>query len=98
MFDSPDRQERPPIRDYLLNWLNHTQSIQKQLRVLAMDVWRHRLARPSHDYMSLAEFDRERTIKESLMEHIITSCVEASQCGHFIVCGLRRRVPRLRRS
>ena len=54
-----------------------------------MEVWRHRLTRPSHDYLSLAEFDRERMIKESLMEHIIVSCVEAAQCAHVIICALR---------
>jgi hypothetical protein len=89
MLEASPADKLPSLHDNLLNWLQHTRETRTQLESLVMDVWRHRLSRPSHDYLSLAEFDRERTIKESLMEHIVASCVEAAQCGHFIVCALR---------
>lgn len=83
------RQDRPHFGDTLRHWLKHTWDIGSELELLVMEVWRHRLTKPSHDYLSLAEFDRERTIKESLMEHVIGACVEAAQCAHFLVCALR---------
>ncbi len=88
MLDASAPGERPPIKETLRNWLTHTWQVRDELEDLVMDVYRHRLARPSHDYLSLAEFDRERTIKESLMEHVIAACVEASQCAYFLICAL----------
>jgi hypothetical protein len=90
---SASRSDRPHFADTLRHWLKHTWQIGSELEMLVMDVWRHRLTKPTHDYLSLAEFDRERTIKESLMEHVIGACVEAAQCAHFLVCALRDSVP-----
>ena len=89
MLGSAEDREQIGFTDTLKSWLRHSQQIRGELENLVMDVWRHRLARPTHDYMSLAEFDRERMIKESLMEHIISACVEAAQSSHFIVCALQ---------
>ena len=39
----------------------------RELERLLVEVERYRLNRPNNDYLSMAEFDRERMIKESLM-------------------------------
>ena len=92
MLGSSENRSEVNFGETLQSWLRHAQLIREDLERLVMDVWRHRLARPTHDYMSLAEFDRERMIKESLMEHIIAACVESSQSIHFIVCALNSEV------
>ena len=85
----PEASQRPPeFEDTLRSWLRHAQKVRRELEDLVMEVWRHRLQRPTQDYLSLAEFDRSRMIKESLMEHIVVTCVETAQCAHFIICAL----------
>ena len=77
------------FEDSLRHWLQHGVQLKEALAQLLVDVGRYRLSRPSHDYMSMAEFDRERMIKESLMEHIIGASVELSQTDQFIHCALK---------
>jgi hypothetical protein len=89
MLHPADNEMSALFQESLRHWLRHTYRVRTQLEALVMDVWRHRLARPTHDYLSLAEFDRERMIKESLMEHIIGACVEAAQAAHLMICALR---------
>jgi hypothetical protein len=89
MLHPADDDVSSQFQEMLRNWLRHTRKTRAELEELVMEVWRHRLSRPSHDYLSMAEFDRERMIKESLMEHIVVACVEAAQCTHAIICALR---------
>ncbi|MCP4191466.1 MAG: hypothetical protein GY768_12645 [Planctomycetaceae bacterium] len=77
------------FEESLKHWLQHGVQIRDSLERLLSDVSRYRLGQPSHDYLSMAEFDRERMIKESLMEHVIGASVEISQTDQFIHCALR---------
>ncbi len=77
------------LEDSFRHWLGHGAETRRGLERLLVEVSRHRLARPDNDYLSMAEFDRERMIKESLMEHIITTSVETSQTDQFIHCALK---------
>jgi hypothetical protein len=76
------------FRDSLNHWCGHTAEIRTQLERLLLEVGRHRLAPPNYDYLSRAEFDRARMIKESLMEHVIAASVETALTGHIIICAL----------
>ncbi len=80
--------EPTEFRDALDHWLRHSTEIRSQLERLLLEVGRHRLATPNYDYLSRAEFDRERMIKESLMEHVIAASVETALTGHVIICAL----------
>lgn len=81
------------FQDTLRHWASHARQIRGQLERLLLDVGRHRLASPAQDYLSRAEFDRERMIKESLMEHVIAATVETAQTSHFIACALEESEP-----
>ncbi len=89
MLQEEALRDQVSLQDHLQAWSQHAIGLHDQLEDLLLQVWRQRLTRPSHDYMSLAEFDRERVIKESLMEHIIVACVEAKQSAHFAICALQ---------
>ena len=47
-----------------------------KLLELAEAVHHFRIPQPSGSHESMVEFDRQRMIKDSLLEHIIATCVE----------------------
>ncbi|MCA9217183.1 MAG: hypothetical protein KDB27_29140, partial [Planctomycetales bacterium] len=72
----------------LMAWWKHTNRYREQLLNLLEQVWRYRLARPSSDYMAMADFDRQRMIRESLLEHIIMSNVELGEAELFTIAAM----------
>jgi hypothetical protein len=88
MLQGESLQDPGPIQEHLQSWAEHAMELHDGLEDLLLRVWRQRLQRPSQDFMSVAEFDRERVIKESLMEHVIAACVEAKQSAFFAAGAL----------
>src|SRR4029078_7679217 len=54
---------------------------------LAEAVHRYPIVQPKAAHESLVEADRQRMIKDSLLEHIIATCVETVSAGRLIVAA-----------
>src|SRR3954471_21673805 len=59
----------------------------EKLLELAEAVHQYRIPQPSGSHESMVEFDRQRMIKDSLLEHIIATCVETVSAGRLIVAA-----------
>ncbi len=55
-----------------------------QLIELLETVHRHRIPAPRSNHESMVEYDRRRTMKETLVERIIATCVEMSDAGRLL--------------
>ena len=65
-------------------WLSQTSFNYRQLVELLETVHGYRFAQPSGSHDSLVEFDRLRTLKESLIQKIITTCVETCDAARLL--------------
>ena len=69
-------------------WCDHIASCRQELVQLLAQVSRYRLSKPYGDFLAVAEFDRQRMIRESLLEHIISCSVEMSEAWMYIMTAL----------
>jgi hypothetical protein len=79
-----DKSER---RELLNNWCQEAASRHDQLLKLAEAVNAYPIPHPSGSHDSMVEYDRQRMIKDSLLEHIISTCVETADAGRLIVAA-----------
>ena len=70
-------------------WLNQGGTNYKKLTELVETVHRFQFPLPSGNHDSLMEYDRLRTTKESLIQQIITTCVEMADASRLLAatCG-----------
>ena len=80
--------EEDRLDSALMNWWKHTHRYREELMQLLEQVSRYRLARPGSDFMAMADFDRQRMIRESLLEHIIVCNVELGEAELFTIAGM----------
>jgi hypothetical protein len=73
-----DRQE------LLSAWCRQASARYNELADLLEAVHRYRLAQPSGSHESMIEFDRQRSVKESLLEQIIITSVEMADAGRLL--------------
>jgi hypothetical protein len=72
-------------REVMDQWLAQAGSNYRQLIELLEAVHQFRFRRPSGSHESLVEFDRLRTIKDSLIQKIIATCVEAAAAARLLM-------------
>ncbi len=72
-------------RELLENWCRQAMSRRDKLLELAEAVHHYSIPQPGGSHDSMVEFDRQRMIKDSLLEHIITTCVETASAGRLIL-------------
>lgn len=72
-------------REMLENWCQQAMSRHDELLKLAEAVHRYSITQPASSHESMVEFDRQRMIKDSLLEHITTTCVETASAGRLIL-------------
>ena len=72
-------------RDQVLaGWLDQATRNHRQLLELMDSVHRHRIPPPHGSQESLLEYDRRRSVKETLLEEIIQTCVETADAARMI--------------
>jgi hypothetical protein len=76
-------------RQLLENWCQQAAARYGELLVLLETVHRFAIPQPTGSYDSMVEFDRQRMIKDSLLEQIVSTCVETADAGRLILaaCG-----------
>ncbi len=82
--DAPDRDE------VLAGWLEQAERNRRQLLSLMASVHHHRIAPPRGTQESLMEYDRRRSVKETLLEEIIQTCVETADAARIIRASMSR--------
>jgi hypothetical protein len=73
--------------ELLNNWCQEAASRYDRLLKLAEAVNAYPIPHPGGSHESMVEFDRQRMIKDSLLEHIISTCVETAGAGRLIVAA-----------
>ena len=82
------RWPRPARSPQLLdNWCQQAVSRYDELLELLEAVHRFPIPQPTGSHDSMVEFDRQRMIKDSLLEHIIATCVETADAGRLILAA-----------
>lgn len=79
---SPDKAENR--HDHLVEWQQTATRNYVQLVQLLETVHRHRIPAPSGTHDSMVEYDRCRTVKDSLLEKIISLCVDMSDAARLL--------------
>ena len=67
------------------NWCEQAVSRYDELLELLETVHRFPIPQPTGSYDSMVEFDRQRMIKDSLVEQIIATCVETADASRLIL-------------
>ncbi|MEX2172602.1 MAG: hypothetical protein WD851_25000 [Pirellulales bacterium] len=77
-------QQAAERRDQLEEWQQEATSRYVQLVQLLETVHRHRIPAPRSTHESMVEYDRRRTMKDSLLERIIALCVDMSDAARLL--------------
>jgi hypothetical protein len=82
-----DSASHPERRQLLNNW--YLQAVDRYGSLLALieDVQHHPLPQPTGSHDSMVEFDRLRMIKDSVLEQIISTCVETADAGRLLLAA-----------
>jgi len=80
-----DEAHLPERGEVLEQWLSQAGTNYRQLLELLEAVHQFRFRRPSGSHESLVEFDRLRTIKDSLIQKIILTCVESATAARLLM-------------
>jgi hypothetical protein len=73
-----DAAKAEQVGDALVRWQNRAGENQQRLRGLIAAVQRYRIAAPTGAFESYVEYDRRRSMKESLLERIIAAAADAA--------------------
>lgn len=85
--EAPDRDES------LAGWLDQAANNHRRLLDLLDCVHRHRIPQPRGSQESLMEYDRRRSVKETLLEEIIQASVETADAARMIRASMGRPTP-----
>lgn len=77
-------------RELLESWCTQAFERHEKLLELAEAVHHYPISQPGGSHESMVEFDRQRMVKDSLLEQIITTCVETASAGRLILATSTR--------
>jgi hypothetical protein len=69
------------------NWCQQATARYEELLELLETVHRYAIPQPTGSHDSMVEFDRQRMIKDSLLEHIVATCVEMADAGRMTMAA-----------
>ena len=79
--------------EVLTGWLDQATANRRGLLELLAAVDRYRIVPPRGTHEALVEYDRQRGVKEMLLEQIIGTCVDTADAGRMICAAVKRRRP-----
>lgn len=82
-----DAAQQPDRRELHETWCSEAMSRYDRLLELADAVHRFPIAQPTASHESMVEADRQRMIRDSLLEQIIATCVETATAGRLILAA-----------
>jgi len=82
-----DEEANKQNANTLMSWAEHASENQQQLMGLLESVQSHRVPMPSGGHESLIEYDRHRSLKESLLERIIAAVVEIGDARRLLLAA-----------
>jgi hypothetical protein len=88
----PSTAGRQDRRQALVAW--HREAVDRYRRLLELVDVAHSypIRQPTGSHDSMIEFDRRRMIKESLLEQMITTCVQTADAGRMLLAASGQRV------
>jgi hypothetical protein len=79
-----DPVAQPDRRQLLDNWYQQAVARYGSLLELIEAVQRYPLPQPTGSHDSMVEYDRQRMIKDSLLEQVIATCVQTADAGRLL--------------
>jgi hypothetical protein len=77
----------PERQQLFSNWCQQATARYDDLLELLETVHRYSIPQPSGSHDSMVEFDRQRMIKDSLLEQIVSTCVEMADAGRMAMAA-----------
>ncbi len=81
---SVDPVRQPDRRELFGNWYQQAVARYGNLLELIEAVQRYPLTQPTGSHDSMVEYDRQRMIKDTLLEQIIATCVQTADAGRLL--------------
>lgn len=75
--------------EIICRWILQSTDYRRQLRDLLQEVNAMPLPNPSGDHDSMVEYDRVRLIRESILEQVITTCVEVADASRLLAAAVQ---------
>ena len=81
-------EENNDIATTLTGWADRAEQNERLLHHLLEDIQARRISQPFGDQDSMAEYDRQRLAKESLLEQVISAIVETACARRFLQAAI----------
>ena len=78
-------EKSKPVADRIEGWLRQVLMNRGEMNALIRAVARQKVPLPSPSFASMVEYDRRRSVQESLLERIVASCVGCSEAALFLL-------------
>ena len=89
--------ENAPGRDKVLaGWLEQADANRGQLLELLHMAHRYQIPLPRGTHESLVEYDQRRSVKEFLLDRIISACVETADASRLLAAAMGQETPALK--
>ncbi len=85
---APEEFARLRLGSSLEGWLDHVRRTRQQATQLLADVAAERLPMSGVDVSSMMEYDQLRVVKDTLLEHILATCVEMAEAELYLSAAL----------
>lgn len=82
-----DAQKTAPVRDRIESWQRQVLTNRVEMNELIRTVARQQVPLPGPSFASMLEYDRRRSVQESLLERIVASCVGCSEAALFLAAA-----------
>ncbi len=82
--------------EVLAGWLEQADANRSQLLELLHMAHRYQIPLPRGTHESLVEFDQRRSVKEFLLDRIISACVETADASRLLAAAIGQETPALK--
>jgi hypothetical protein len=82
-----DKRDQPQIDDFcqtLRGWVHHVRQTRLAMEELLESIRQFRIAEPLGDHDSMLEYDRQRIVKETLLERVIATIIEIADARRLL--------------
>ena len=77
----------------LAGWLSRAEANRRELLGLLRAIHRYRVPTPRGTHESLVEFDQRRSVKDFLLERVISACIETADASRLLAAAAEKEAP-----
>ena len=89
-------EEVPGRDEVLISWLKRAEANRSRLLELLRTAHRYQIPLPRGTHESLVEYDQRRSVKEFLLDRIVSACVEIADASRLLAAAISEEPPALK--